>query len=165
MSERRVGSGFDVHRLVAGRPLMLGGIQIPFERGLAGHSDGDCLIHAVCDALLGAVAAGDMGSHFPSSDARWAGAARQVFLEQVAQLVAGRGFVIENLDATLVAEVPRLSPHVQALRASLARLLELDSDRVSVKVKSADGLGALGHGDGIAAHAVCLLLRPDTERR
>lgn len=159
MNDLRVGSGFDVHRLVEGRPLMLGGVEIPFERGLAGHSDGDCLIHAVCDALLGALAAGDLGTHFPSSDARWAGAASARFLEHVARLVSAQGFVIQNLDTTLIAEEPRLASHVAGLRASLAGALALDVERVSVKIKSADGLGALGRTEGIAAHAVCLLSR------
>jgi len=153
----RVGSGFDAHRLAAGRPLVLGGVTIPFDRGLLGHSDGDCLIHAVCDALLGAAAAGDMGEHFPSSDPGLEGASSRLFLEGVARIVAERGFAVENVDATVIAEAPALAPHLAAMRARLAELLALDASAVSVKAKSSDGLGALGRGEGIAAQAVALL--------
>jgi len=166
MSELRVGSGVDLHALVPGRRLVLGGVEIPFEKGLAGHSDGDCLSHAVCDALLGALAAGDMGVHFPSSDPRWKDAAGQVFLSEARRLVAERGYALENLDTTLIAQAPRLAPHVEAMRASLARELGVEPQRVSVKIKSSDGLGAVGRGEGIAAQAVCLLRRrPATEPR
>lgn len=166
MSELRVGSGFDVHRLASGRPLMLGGVEIPYDRGLVGHSDGDCLIHATCDAILGALAAGDMGAHFPSSDPRWQGAASLIFLERVRQIARARGYVVENLDTTLIAEAPRLAGHVEAMRSSLARALGVGDERVSVKIKSADGLGALGRAEGVAAQAVCLLRRqPDMEQR
>ena len=157
MSGFRVGSGFDAHRLAAGRPLVLGGVTIPFDRGLLGHSDGDCLIHAVCDALLGAAAAGDMGEHFPSSDPGLEGASSRLFLEGVARIVAERGFAVENVDATVIAEAPALAPHLAAMRARLAELLALDASAVSVKAKSSDGLGALGRGEGIAAQAVALL--------
>jgi len=153
----RVGSGFDAHRLATGRPLVLGGVTIPFDRGLLGHSDGDCLIHAVCDALLGAAAAGDMGEHFPSSDPGLEGASSRLFLEGVARIVAERGFAVENVDATVIAEAPALAPHLAAMRARLAELLALDASAVSVKAKSSDGLGALGRGEGIAAQAVALL--------
>ena len=157
MSGFRVGSGFDAHRLATGRPLVLGGVTIPFDRGLLGHSDGDCLIHAVCDALLGAAAAGDMGEHFPSSDPGLEGASSRLFLEGVARIVAERGFAVENVDATVIAEAPALAPHLAAMRARLAELLALDASAVSVKAKSSDGLGALGRGEGIAAQAVALL--------
>ena len=157
MSGFRVGSGFDAHRLAAGRPLVLGGVTIPFDRGLLGHSDGDCLIHAVCDALLGAAAAGDMGEHFPSSDPGLEGASSRLFLEGVARIVAERGFAVQNVDATVIAEAPALAPHLAAMRARLAELLALDASAVSVKAKSSDGLGALGRGEGIAAQAVALL--------
>ncbi|MCM2257923.1 MAG: 2-C-methyl-D-erythritol 2,4-cyclodiphosphate synthase [Vicinamibacteria bacterium] len=156
----RIGTGFDVHRLAAGRPLMLGGVQIPHEAGLVGHSDGDCLLHAVCDALLGAAAAGDMGEHFPSSDPRWRGAASLIFVAEVRRLLADRGFVIENVDATVVAQAPRLAPHLAALRTSLASALGLVAGQVSVKAKSSDGLGAIGRGEGIAAQAVALVSSP-----
>jgi len=158
VSGLRVGTGFDAHRLVAGRPLVLGGVALEFPRGLEGHSDGDCLVHAVCDAILGAAAAGELGGLFPSSDPRWRGASSLIFLAEVVRLVGERGFAIENLDATIVAEEPRLAPHTGAMREALARCLGVGLDVVSVKAKSADGLGALGRGEGIAAQA-CVLLR------
>jgi 2-C-methyl-D-erythritol 2,4-cyclodiphosphate synthase len=157
----RVGSGFDAHRLVPGRRLVLGGVEIPFDRGLEGHSDGDCLIHAVCDALLGALAAGDLGAHFPSSDPRFKDAASRVFLEEVVRLVGEKGYVVANLDVTVIAERPPLAPHVHEIRARLGRALGVDADRVSVKAKTADGMGSLGRGEGIAAQAVVLLRRRD----
>jgi 2-C-methyl-D-erythritol 2,4-cyclodiphosphate synthase len=159
MSSFRVGQGFDAHRLVPGRRLLLGGVEIPYERGLEGHSDGDCLLHALCDALLGAAALGDLGSLFPSSDPRWRGAASRVFLDHVLDLVAERGFRLENVDSTLLAEEPRLAPHLPAIQARLAEALGLPLEAVSVKAKSADGMGALGRGEGIAAQAVVLLRR------
>jgi 2-C-methyl-D-erythritol 2,4-cyclodiphosphate synthase len=161
VSESRVGTGFDAHRLVPGRPLMLGGVEIPFDRGLEGHSDGDCLLHAVCDALLGALAAGDLGGYFPSSDPRWKGAASTVFLEEAARVVEGKGYVLENLDVTVIAERPALAPHIEGMRAGIARTLGIGVERVSVKAKTADGLGALGRGEGIAAQAAVLLRRKD----
>lgn len=157
MSAYRVGTGFDAHRLVPGRALVLGGVAVPYERGLEGHSDGDCLLHALCDALLGAAAAGDMGRHFPSSDARWKGAPSTAFLERVAAVVAERGLEVENVDATVIAEAPPLAPHVEAMRERISRALGVGLDAVSVKAKSTDGLGAAGRGEGIAAQAVALL--------
>lgn len=157
MSRLRVGSGFDAHRLVAGRPLRLGGVLVPGDRGLEGHSDGDCLLHAVCDALLGAAGAGDMGEHFPSRDERWRGADSRVFLGEVGRLVGERGFAVENLDATVIAQAPALAPHLGAMRESIASILGLPVAAVSVKAKSTDHLGALGRGEGIAALASALL--------
>ena len=155
----RVGNGFDAHRLVAGRPLRLGGVDVPHARGLEGHSDGDCAIHAVCDALLGAVGAGDMGAHFPSREARWRGVESRVFLEETARLVADAGFEIDNLDVTIVAQEPVLAPHLDAMRRGDRRdVLGSTPDDVSVKAKSTDGLGALGRGEGIAALATVLVL-------
>ena len=159
MSSLRVGNGFDQHRLVPGRPLMLGGVRVAFERGLEGHSDGDCLIHAICDALLGAAAAGDMGRHFPSSDARWRGVASTVFLEETARLVAEQAFEIENVDATIVAQAPPLAPYSEEMRRVVSRALGIGVADVSIKAKSADALGALGRGEGIAALATALLRR------
>jgi 2-C-methyl-D-erythritol 2,4-cyclodiphosphate synthase len=153
----RIGTGFDVHRMVARRALILGGVSIPSERGLDGHSDGDCVIHAVCDAVLGALARGDMGLHFPSADAAWKDADSSLFLAAVADMAVEAGYAVANLDVTVVAEAPRLAPHVEGMRANLARLLRVDAASVSVKVKSTDGLGAIGRGEGIAAHAVVLL--------
>jgi 2-C-methyl-D-erythritol 2,4-cyclodiphosphate synthase len=153
-----VGQGFDVHRLVAGRPLRLGGVELEHPRGLEGHSDGDCVLHAVCDALLGAIGAGDMGSHFPSRDPRWRGVASRVFVEEVRRLVGERGFRLGNLDVTVIAQEPVLAPHLEAMRTAIAGLLGAAAERVSVKAKSADHLGALGRGEGIAALASVLLL-------
>jgi 2-C-methyl-D-erythritol 2,4-cyclodiphosphate synthase len=154
----RVGHGFDAHRLVAGRPLMLGGIEVPHSRGLEGHSDGDCAIHATCDALLGAIGEGDMGRHFPSSDPRWRGMASRAFLDETSRLVRSAGFAPENLDITLIAQEPALAPHVESMRAAIAEALALDPGAVSVKAKSTDHLGALGRGEGIAALATVLLV-------
>lgn len=161
MSRFRVGQGFDAHRLAPGRPLRLGGVVVPYDRGLVGHSDGDCLVHALCDALLGAVAAGDMGQHFPSSDPRWQGADSRVFLEEVVRLVSERGWGIENVDTTVVAQAPALAPHLALMRDSLGGCLGIAVDAVSVKAKSTDGLGAFGRGEGIAAQAIALLRSRD----
>jgi len=157
MSGLRVGQGFDAHRLVAGRPLRLGGIEVPHGRGLEGHSDGDCVLHAVCDALLGAAGEGDMGRHFPSRDPRWRGVASRVFLVEVRRLARAAGYSLVNLDVTIVAQEPVLAPHLEAMRAAIAGVLEVDPSRVSVKAKSTDRLGALGRGEGIAAIATVLL--------
>ena len=162
----RIGTGYDVHAFappVAARPLVLGGVAIPHDRGLAGHSDADVLIHALVDALLGAAALGDIGSHFPSSDDRWRDAPSAAFLTYTADLLRVRGWRIENVDATLIAERPRLSPHVPAMRARLADLLGLPIEQVSVKSKTTDGLGFTGRGEGIACHAVALIARADDE--
>jgi len=155
----RVGQGFDVHRLAPGRPLWLGGIEIPHERGLLGHSDGDVLLHAVADALLGALGEGDLGRHYPSSDPALAGRASSGLLRQVAQRMRGCGFRVANLDASIIAEEPRLAPWQGKMRDSLAALLSAPPHAVNLKLKSADGLGAIGRGEGIAAQAVVLLAR------
>ncbi len=155
----RVGQGFDVHRLVAGRPLRLGGLELAHSRGLEGHSDGDCVLHAVCDAMLGAIGEGDMGRHFPSHDARWRGVESRVFLEEVSRLVSARGFRLGNLDLTVIAQEPVLAPHLDDMRATIASLLGAGADAVSVKAKSADHLGALGRAEGIAALATVLLVK------
>jgi 2-C-methyl-D-erythritol 2,4-cyclodiphosphate synthase len=159
VSAPRVGQGFDVHRLVAGRPLRLGGVELEHTRGLEGHSDGDCALHAVCDALLGAIGEGDMGRHFPSRDARWHGAESRVFVQEVWRLVSARGFRLGNLDLTVIAQEPVLAPHLDAMRATIAGLLGAGLDAVSVKAKSADHLGALGRAEGIAAFATVLLVK------
>ena len=157
----RVGHGFDTHRLVPGRPLLLGGIVVPSELGLEGHSDGDCVLHAVCDALLGAAAAGDMGQHFPGTDAKWKGASSRLFVQEVVLILHDRGYVVENVDVTVVAQAPALAPHLGKMRDTLGSLLGLPKDAVSVKAKSTDGLGSIGRAEGIAAHAVALLRRPE----
>jgi 2-C-methyl-D-erythritol 2,4-cyclodiphosphate synthase len=153
----RVGSGFDAHRLVAGRPLRLGGIAIPHERGLAGHSDGDVLLHAVASAVLGALGEGDLGRHFPSSDPSLAGIASGELLARVAARMRAAGLGVGNVDATVIAEAPRLAPHQEKMEVAIADALGTTPDRVNVKVTSTDGLGAIGRGEGIACHAVCLL--------
>jgi 2-C-methyl-D-erythritol 2,4-cyclodiphosphate synthase len=155
----RVGHGFDAHRLASGRPLILGGTLVPHDRGLLGHSDGDCVLHAVCDALLGAAAAGDMGEHFPSRDPRWKDTPSRVFVEEVARLVRARGYAVANVDVTVVAEEPTLAPHLPRMRQTVAGLLGVPEDAVSVKAKSTDRLGAIGRGEGIAAEAMALLKR------
>lgn len=154
---QRIGQGFDAHRLVAGRPLWLGGVEIPHGRGLEGHSDGDVLLHAVTSALLGALGEGDLGSWFPSDDERWRGAASGALLARVVARVAERGLAVGNVDATVIAQEPRLAPHRAAMAARLAALLGAPAERVNVKVTSTDRLGAIGRGEGIAAEAVVLL--------
>jgi 2-C-methyl-D-erythritol 2,4-cyclodiphosphate synthase len=153
----RIGQGYDVHQLVAGRRLVLGGVEIPFERGLEGHSDGDALLHAVADAILGAIGAGDLGRHFPSSDERWRGVASDEILTRVTLLMNEAGFGIGNLDATIIAQVPRLAPHQKAMHENLAGLLHAEPEKINLKVTSTDHLGAIGRGEGIAALAVVLL--------
>ncbi len=136
---------------------MLGGVEVPFPLGLEGHSDGDCLLHALCDALLGAAALGDMGRHFPSADPRWKGVASSVFVEETRRLIAAAGYVIGNLDATIVAQAPALAPHIETMRHGVADMLKIDGSLISIKAKTTDGLGALGRGEGIAAMASALL--------
>ena len=141
-----------------GRPLVLGGVAIAHPRGLEGHSDGDCLLHALCDALLGAIGAGDMGRLFPSTDARWKGAASLTFLEEVGRKVAAAGYVVGNVDSTLIAQEPRLAPYLEAMRSGIAKALGVAVDQVSVKAKSTDGLDAMGRGEGIAAQAAVIVV-------
>jgi 2-C-methyl-D-erythritol 2,4-cyclodiphosphate synthase len=157
--ELRIGQGFDAHRFVSGRPLWLGGVEVPHARGLAGHSDGDVLLHAVASALLGALGEGDLGAHFPSSDEAWRGAASGELVARVLARVRARGLELGNLDATVIAEEPRLAPFRAAMEARLAALLGAERGRINVKVTSTDQLGAIGRGEGIAAQAV-VLLRP-----
>jgi 2-C-methyl-D-erythritol 2,4-cyclodiphosphate synthase len=153
----RIGQGYDIHQLVADRRLVLGGIEISFDRGLSGHSDGDALLHAVADAILGAIGAGDLGRHFPSSDERWRGMASGEILRQVVDMMAEAGFSIGNVDATIVAEVPRLAPYQKAMHENLAGLLGVPPTLVNLKLTSTDQLGAIGRGEGIAGMAVVLL--------
>ena len=153
----RIGEGFDVHALVDGRPLIIGGITIPFERGLAGHSDADVLLHAICDALLGAAALGDIGRHFPDSDQRYAGADSRVLLREVGALLAQSGFAIGNIDSTIIAEQPKMAPFIPDMVANIADDLQLEPACVSVKAKTTEKLGFAGRGEGIAAKAIALL--------
>jgi 2-C-methyl-D-erythritol 4-phosphate cytidylyltransferase / 2-C-methyl-D-erythritol 2,4-cyclodiphosphate synthase len=155
----RVGQGFDAHRLAPKMPLMLGGVHVPAPIGLKGHSDGDVLLHALCDALLGAAALGEIGSRFPSSKRSLKGAPSAMFVDEVMRLLAASGFSIVNVDATLIAERPRLSAHLEAMKNNVARLLDVEPDQVSIKVKSTDALGAIGRGEGIAAQVLALLAR------
>jgi 2-C-methyl-D-erythritol 2,4-cyclodiphosphate synthase len=153
----RIGQGSDVHALVAGRKLVIGGVTIPFGKGLAGHSDADVLVHAVCDALLGAAALGDIGRHFPDTDPRYANADSRAFLREVVAKVRDAGYAIANLDATIHAEAPKMAPHIGAMIANLASDLGLPAGRINVKAKTAERLGAIGRGEGIAAEAIVLL--------
>jgi len=155
----RIGNGFDVHALVAGRRLVLGGVTVPYERGLEGHSDADALVHAVCDAILGALALGDLGAHFPDTDPRWKDADSRTLLRHVASLALAQGWRVGNLDATLIAQAPRLAPHVPAMRANLAGDLACDIGEISVKATTTERLGFTGRGEGIAALATVLLAR------
>lgn len=158
----RIGSGHDLHRFGPGDHVMLGGVRIAHERGLIAHSDGDVVLHALMDALLGAAGAGDIGQHFPDTDARWAGADSRALLREVARLIESRGFEIVNCDVTLVAEAPRIAGHREAMCVNIATDLGLERGRVNVKATTAEGLGALGRGEGIAAHAVALLLESNS---
>jgi 2-C-methyl-D-erythritol 2,4-cyclodiphosphate synthase len=153
----RIGQGFDVHQLVLDRRLVLGGVEIPHDRGLEGHSDGDALLHAVADAILGAICAGDLGRHFPSSDERWRGVASGEILSEVVRLMGEAGFKVGNVDATIVAQAPRLAPYQKAMQENLAGLLGAELGQVNVKITSTDHLGAIGRGEGIAGLAVVLL--------
>jgi 2-C-methyl-D-erythritol 2,4-cyclodiphosphate synthase len=155
----RIGVGYDVHGFEEGRPLMLGGIAVPHTHGLAGHSDADVLIHAIVDALLGAAALGDIGSHFPSSDPRWKGAPSSAFLTYTRDLLADHGWRVGNLDAVVVAERPKMAAHIPAMRAELARQLEIDLEQVSVKATTTDGLGFTGRAEGIGCYVVALIER------
>jgi 2-C-methyl-D-erythritol 2,4-cyclodiphosphate synthase len=158
MSQFRVGIGNDIHRLVEGRKLILGGVEIPHERGLLGHSDGDSLTHAITDALLGAAALGDIGSHFSDRDPRWAGADSLLFLRHVRDLLEERGFEIANVDATILAERPKMAPHISEMKARLAEAMKISESQINVKAKTNEGLDAIGRGEAIAAQAVALIV-------
>ena len=153
----RIGHGYDVHRLVTERKLILGGVEIPFERGLLGHSDADVLTHAVMDALLGAAALGDIGRHFPDTDPAYNGADSLVLAAHVMELLAARGYRVNNIDATVIAQRPKLAPYIDEMRDNLARVFCVDRDAVNVKATTEEKLGFTGRGEGISAHAVCLL--------
>jgi len=153
----RAGLGYDLHRLVEGRPLILGGVTIPFERGLAGHSDADAICHAVTDAILGAAGAGDIGRHFPDTDPRWKGASSLDLLRRAVQIVGEQGLAVGNVDATVILERPKLAPYVDAMRTRLAEVLGVPIDRVSIKAKTNEGVGELGRGEAIAVHAIAMV--------
>lgn len=153
----RIGSGYDVHRLAEGRKLVLGGVDIPHSLGLDGHSDADALCHALCDALLGACGAGDLGKYFPDTDIKWKGISSLVLLEKTGEVVTERGYQIVNTDATIVAQQPKLAPYIEAMTITLARTLRIDPGQISVKATTTEHLGFAGREEGIAAYAVVLL--------
>lgn len=153
----RIGTGYDVHRLAKERALVLGGVVIPYEKGLLGHSDADVLLHAVMDALLGAAALGDIGKHFPDSEERYRGISSLALLKEVKALLDAELYIVENIDATIIAEHPKLAPYLQEMRENMANTLGIDISQISVKATTEEGLGFIGSGEGIAAQAVCLL--------
>lgn len=159
MTGLRIGEGWDTHALVAGRPLVLGGVTIPHSHGLAGHSDADALAHAITDALFGAAALGDIGRHFPDTDAAFAGADSMKLLTEAALRVRAAGYEIVNVDSTVIAQAPKLAPHIDAMRSTLAAALGVATDQVNVKAKTAEKMGPVGEGRAIEARAVCLLSR------
>ena len=158
----RVGFGYDLHRLVQGRKLVLGGVTIPFEKGLLGHSDADVLFHATCDALLGAAGLGDMGQHFPDTDPEFKGICSALLVERTFQMLRGKGFSVNNLDATILAEAPKLASYSKAMEANLAKLLNLEPESVNVKATTMEGLGVVGKGEAMAAMCV-VTLYPDSD--
>ena len=153
----RVGYGYDVHPLGPDRPLILGGVDIPHTKGLLGHSDSDVLVHAICDALLGAMGEGDLGRHYPSSDPKYKGISSLKLLEDVMSKLTAKGYQVGNIDTVIVAQAPRLGPHLSAMQKKIAEVAKIDPDLVNVKVKSGEGLDAVGHEEGMIAHAVCLI--------
>lgn len=153
----RIGMGYDVHRLSAGRKLIMGGVDIPYEKGLLGHSDADVLVHAIMDALLGAAALADIGSHFPDTDPAYEGISSIRLLEHVGKLLSDHGYKIGNIDATIIAQKPKMRPHIDQMRDNISNALKIRPDQVGVKATTEEGLGFTGSGEGISAHAVCLL--------
>lgn len=155
----RIGHGYDVHRLTEGRPLIIGGVNIPHEVGLLGHSDADVLVHAIMDSMLGALALGDIGKHFPDTDERYKGADSIELLRQVAKIIGTNGYSVANIDSTILAQAPKMAPHIEQMRKNVADAIGIDVSRVSVKATTEEKLGFTGEKKGIAAHAVCLLTR------
>jgi len=156
----RVGMGYDVHRLVKDRDLIIGGVKIPYEKGLLGHSDADVLLHAISDALLGAASLGDIGKHFPDSDPAYKGIDSRILLKKVGELIEEKGFLIENIDATIIAQAPKMRPHIDTMRANIAEDLGITIEQVNVKATTEEGLGFTGAGEGISSQAICLLTSP-----
>jgi 2-C-methyl-D-erythritol 2,4-cyclodiphosphate synthase len=154
----RTGIGYDIHRLVEGRKLILGGIEIPFQRGLQGHSDGDSLSHAITDALLGAAGLGDIGTHFSDTDPRWAGADSMIFLSEVCRFLSERGLHIVNIDATILAERPKMQPHIHSMRTKLAETLGIEPTQLNIKAKTNEGLDAIGRGEAIGAQVIVMIV-------
>lgn len=156
----RIGMGYDVHRLVEGRDLIMGGVKIPYEKGLLGHSDADVLLHAISDALLGAAALGDIGKHFPDTDPTYKGISSLLLLEKVGDLLEEKGYLIENIDATIIAQAPKMRPYIDTMRENIAGALHISQEQVNVKATTEEGLGFTGSGEGISSQAVCLLTSP-----
>ena len=156
----RIGMGYDVHRLAENRALIIGGVEIPYEKGLLGHSDADVLLHAVMDALLGAAAMGDIGKHFPDTDPEYKGISSLILLEKVGELLRENGFIMENIDATIIAQAPKMRPYIDSMRENIARVLEVDISCVNVKATTEEGLGFTGSGEGISSQAICMLTSP-----
>ena len=153
----RIGHGYDVHRLTENRKLILGGVDIPYEKGLLGHSDADVLLHAISDALLGAAALGDIGTHFPDTDEKYKGADSLMLLKEVCRLLSERGYKIENIDSTVIAQAPKLKPYIEQMRKNIANACAITTEQVNVKATTEEKLGFTGNGEGISAHAVCLI--------
>lgn len=156
----RIGMGYDVHKLVEGRDLIMGGVKIPYEKGLLGHSDADVLLHAISDALLGAAALGDIGKHFPDTDPAYKGISSLILLEHVGKLLEEEGFLIENIDATIIAQAPKMRPHIDTMRENIANALGIEVSQVNVKATTEEGLGFTGTGEGISSQAICMLTSP-----
>lgn len=153
----RTGIGYDVHRLIEGRPCIIGGVTIPYDKGLEGYSDADVLLHAICDAILGAIGAGDLGSHFPEGDPRWKNVSSRSLLSEVATLLLERQFQMSNIDSVVIAERPKIAPFVAQMKSTISELLSIANEQVSVKATTHDAIGCIGRGDGIAAMATCLI--------
>lgn len=156
----RIGMGYDVHRLTEGRDMIIGGVKIPYEKGLLGHSDADVLLHAISDALLGAAALGDIGKHFPDTDPAYKGISSLLLLEKVGELIEEKGFLIENIDATIIAQAPKMRPYIDTMRENIAKALGIMVEQVNVKATTEEGLGFTGSGAGISSQAICLLTSP-----
>lgn len=156
----RIGMGYDVHRLVEDRDLIIGGVSIPYEKGLLGHSDADVLLHAISDALLGAAALGDIGKHFPDTDPAYKGISSLILLQKVGELLEEKGFLIENIDATIIAQAPKMRPHIDTMRENIAQALGIMVEQVNVKATTEEGLGFTGSGEGISSQAICMLTSP-----
>ena len=160
----RVGMGYDVHKLVENRKLILGGVEISHDKGLLGHSDADVLLHAIMDSILGALALGDIGKHFPDTDEKFKGADSMKLLEHVYNLIKEKGYVIGNLDATIIAQAPKMAPHIQDMRFNIARVLNTDIDNINVKATTEEGLGFTGNKEGISSQSICLLVKIDNNK-
>jgi 2-C-methyl-D-erythritol 2,4-cyclodiphosphate synthase len=157
--QQRIGIGYDVHRLEKGLPMVLGGVEIPSDRGPVGHSDGDVLIHAICDAMLGAAALGDIGSHFPDTSDEYKGIDSRILLERSRNMVIGQGYALGNIDSTVCLQQPRIAPHIGSMANALSKVLRIPEDRISIKATTGEGLGFIGDGSGISAYAVVLLVK------